>query len=225
VAGVLWDPVFGFAGGAAVLIWFGFKAFEERQPLGGFQYRLVNSVRFFVLFPAVLLAFYVGVVTGYLRGAWEGLPAGVAVGLLVVLMGGLRIVTFDLSAAVTPHAILARDHLTVFVFGISSGLAAGTATAILAGLASHRIVLGLVAGIGVFVLITLMFIVIRGAWSSWELTRLWLATRGRLPWRLTSFLADAHRRGILRQSGSVYQFRHIELQHRLASRGRSSAPQ
>jgi len=31
-----------------------------------------------------------------------------------------------------------------------------------------------------------------------------------------SFLADAHRRGVLRQAGAVYQFRHIELQHRLA---------
>jgi hypothetical protein len=32
------------------------------------------------------------------------------------------------------------------------------------------------------------------------------------------FLADAHQRGILRQAGAVYQFRHIELQHRLATR-------
>jgi hypothetical protein len=32
------------------------------------------------------------------------------------------------------------------------------------------------------------------------------------------FLADAHKRGVLRQAGAVYQFRHIELQHRLANR-------
>jgi hypothetical protein len=32
------------------------------------------------------------------------------------------------------------------------------------------------------------------------------------------FLSDAHRRGVLRQVGAVYQFRHIELQHRLAAR-------
>jgi hypothetical protein len=31
------------------------------------------------------------------------------------------------------------------------------------------------------------------------------------------FLADAHRRGILRQTGAVYQFRHIKLQHWLAT--------
>jgi hypothetical protein len=33
------------------------------------------------------------------------------------------------------------------------------------------------------------------------------------------FLADTHRRGVLRQAGAVCQFRHIELQHRLANRG------
>jgi hypothetical protein len=37
------------------------------------------------------------------------------------------------------------------------------------------------------------------------------------------FLADAHRRGVLRQAGAVYQFRHIELQHRLATRPSRSA--
>jgi hypothetical protein len=33
-----------------------------------------------------------------------------------------------------------------------------------------------------------------------------------------AFLADAHQRGVLRQVGAVYQFRHIELQRRLANR-------
>ena len=32
-----------------------------------------------------------------------------------------------------------------------------------------------------------------------------------------SFLADAHRPGIVRQAGAIYQFRHIELQRRLAN--------
>lgn len=42
--------------------------------------------------------------------------------------------------------------------------------------------------------------------------------RRRLPWPLMGFLADAHRRGVLRRAGAIYQFRHIELQHRLANR-------
>ena len=50
------------------------------------------------------------------------------------------------------------------------------------------------------------------------IARVWLALRHRLPWPLMDFLADAHQRGVLRQAGAVYQFRHIELQHRLATR-------
>jgi hypothetical protein len=41
--------------------------------------------------------------------------------------------------------------------------------------------------------------------------RNWLAARGRVPWRTMSFLADASRRGVLRQVGAAYQFRHIRL--------------
>ena len=54
------------------------------------------------------------------------------------------------------------------------------------------------------------------AWGTYTFSRTWLALRGHLPWRLTAFLADAHRRGVLRQSGGVYQFRHARLQHHLA---------
>lgn len=42
-----------------------------------------------------------------------------------------------------------------------------------------------------------------------------LAVRRRLPWRTLSFLADAHHRGVLRQSGATYQFRHVRLQEQL----------
>jgi hypothetical protein len=38
------------------------------------------------------------------------------------------------------------------------------------------------------------------------------------------FLADAHKRGVLRQAGAVYQFRHIELQYRLANRDAGEQP-
>jgi hypothetical protein len=43
-----------------------------------------------------------------------------------------------------------------------------------------------------------------------------LHTRHRLPLRLLDFLDDAHRLGILRQAGPVYQFRHARLQDHLA---------
>jgi hypothetical protein len=43
-------------------------------------------------------------------------------------------------------------------------------------------------------------------------SQFWLELHHRLPWPLMTFLADAHQRGVLRQVGSVYQFRHIDLQ-------------
>ncbi len=62
------------------------------------------------------------------------------------------------------------------------------------------------------------------AWSHYTLARLVLAARGELPWRLRAFLADAHRLGVLRQVGAVYQFRHARLQDRLADGVRFPGP-
>lgn len=54
------------------------------------------------------------------------------------------------------------------------------------------------------------------AWTRFTLTRLWLAARGRTPLRLMTFLADAHRRGVLRRTGPTYGFRHARLRDHLA---------
>ncbi|PWI14818.1 hypothetical protein DI272_12095 [Streptomyces sp. Act143] len=47
-----------------------------------------------------------------------------------------------------------------------------------------------------------------------------LAFAGRVPVRLLRFLEEAHALGVLRRSGSVYQFRHAALQEVLADRAR-----
>lgn len=54
------------------------------------------------------------------------------------------------------------------------------------------------------------------AWGWFTVTRFRLVGRGRVPWRLMRFLRDAHQRGVLRQQGSVYRFRHAELRNSLA---------
>ena len=64
-------------------------------------------------------------------------------------------------------------------------------------------------GVGLAVLVT-------RAWGNYFVHHVWLAATGRLPWRLMHFLDDAHRRGVLRQAGGVYQFRHARVQERLA---------
>jgi hypothetical protein len=55
------------------------------------------------------------------------------------------------------------------------------------------------------------------AWPRFAMARFWLAACGHLPWRLMRFLDDAHRRGVLRQVGAEYQFRHARLQDHLAA--------
>jgi hypothetical protein len=59
--------------------------------------------------------------------------------------------------------------------------------------------------------------VLSRAWGAFMVLRVYLAVRGQLPLRLMRFLDDAHQRGILRQSGTMYQFRHRALQEWLAA--------
>ena len=61
---------------------------------------------------------------------------------------------------------------------------------------------------------------------SYTQARLLLAARGYAPWRILAFLSDASDRGVLRQVGATYQFRHARLVNEvpdwLASPGRAS---
>jgi len=94
----------------------------------------------------------------------------------------------DLTEAASPAAVLGRDRRAALVLILAFGLAFGL-------VASRR----------------------GTAWPGYMAARSWLVLRHQLPWPLMAFLADAHQRGVLRQVGSVYQFRHIDLQRRLAS--------
>lgn len=64
-----------------------------------------------------------------------------------------------------------------------------------------------------------LVVLLTRAWPRFVIARAALAVRGHLPWRLMAFLADARQRQLLRQSGGVYQFRHVRLQERLARQG------
>lgn len=76
-----------------------------------------------------------------------------------------------------------------------------------------RLGYGLAIGLPVGLLLGLA----RSVWIEYLVARIRLALSGRVPWHFMSFLADAHeRRGVLRQVGAVYQFRHIDLQRHLA---------
>jgi hypothetical protein len=89
------------------------------------------------------------------------------------------------------------------VGGLVAGLANGLATWLVAGLATW-LVAGPAAGLAAT------------SWGQFTILRTWLAVRGQLPLRLMAFLDDAHHRGVLRQAGAAYQFRHARLQDHLA---------
>ena len=162
-----------------------------------------------------------GLAAGLAAGLVFGLLAGFAVGLLFGIMSGLGGVPGNLAAVTGPEAVLARDRQVMLPLMLWSALGAGLVAGLVgmvsvgltAGLAS-----GLVGGLVLGLMLGLVLGVTQTAWLGYVIARAWLALRHRLLWSLMGFLADAHMRGILRQAGAVYQFRHIELQHRLASR-------
>ncbi|WP_159074293.1 NACHT domain-containing protein [Streptomyces dioscori] len=166
-----------------------------------------------------------------LLGLAGGLAGGCAVGLIGLLadapiggyggwlvLGGTIGLGFALGAAllaptrketvVTPTELLLSNRTYTVFQSITIGTAYGLVLAALVGPVCG-IVFGLVIG--------LVFGVGAHAWGRWlVLGRLWLPLAGHLPWRVWVLLADAHERGVLRQAGAVYQFRHDLLQRKLA---------
>ncbi|MFE7583887.1 NACHT domain-containing protein [Streptomyces gardneri] len=69
----------------------------------------------------------------------------------------------------------------------------------------------------------LLYVIAVSAWGRFQVARLYFAATGRLPLRIMAFLKDAHQRGVLRQSGGAYRFRHIELRDRLAQTATADA--
>jgi hypothetical protein len=82
------------------------------------------------------------------------------------------------------------------------------------------------------VVFVVVFLGSGSSWVSYMVARLWLALRGRVPWRLSRFLKHARDLGVLRQAGPAYQVRHDLIRNHLAdqwqgrtrSSGRSSSP-
>jgi hypothetical protein len=168
-----------------------------------------------------------------------GIRGGLAIGLACAGIGlvfglpfglgfGLTGAPADITSAASPAAILARDRRSfgllisarMLAFGLMFGLVNGLAFGLMFGL-MNGVVFGLAAGIGGGLggELAVQLHSERGeaAWGRYVLARVGWAMTGRLPWRFMGFLADAHEHhGVLRQVGAVYQFRHLDLQRRLA---------
>jgi DNA-binding SARP family transcriptional activator len=150
------------------------------------------------------------------------LSLGIFYGMADVFTKQVRFITvaggtFDLGLAIAGG--IAGALLGHFAFGRLGGVAYGLAAASMGGLVFPRastVLAGLMAG-AVFGFAVGLAVFLSRAWGGFVLTRLWLALRGQAPIRLMRFLDDAHRRGVLRQAGAAYQFRHARLQDRLAN--------
>ncbi|MBO0657298.1 hypothetical protein J1792_32680 [Streptomyces triculaminicus] len=155
---------------------------------------------------------------GLLAGLLLGPVTGVWLGRGVVALAGQETRSPDLASAVGPAMLVRCDRRVfgrlTFTFGFGYGLVLALATpALLHGATSDAV--------GIAVLIPAFSIsgaFAYAAWGHFTLARCYLTLRCRLPRDLMAFLAEAHQRGVLRQSGAVYQFRHIDLQHHLAQR-------
>jgi hypothetical protein len=206
-----------------------------------------------------------------------GLVAVVGCALAFALAAGMQTASADLTVAVAPAMVLARDRRMFLSFGLIIGPLAGMAVGVimqptgsgpLGGLTAGPqigLVSGLIIGPIAWLVFTLLFSPATGAlfgviigvadwllcwllaevpvvgltgklitglvigvvtgllfgarhtaWATFVIKRCWFAARRHLPWRLMMFLADAHERGVLRQAGTIYQFRHIQLQQYLA---------
>lgn len=155
---------------------------------------------------------------GLADGLGLGLVVGLAFGLIVGLVAGLRGEEPNLTTMTGPATLLAQDRRTFLVIGFVGGFVGG-GFGLAAGLAGEPLV-GLFFGItgGGFGLLAGFAVGLeQTAWGGWVIAKAYLALRRRVPWNLMSFLQDAHEhRGVLRQVGAVYQFRHLDLQRHLA---------
>ncbi|MFD7653134.1 NACHT domain-containing protein [Actinosynnema sp. NPDC059797] len=173
-----------------------------------------------------------------IRGLLSGVPVAVVVsalliwrydvltsGLLALVVGaavGLAYgmeVPRGLTAVRTPAQVLARDRAVFLVTTAVVALAVAVAVGFVSGTgAGFDVVTGLVGGLTHGVVTGVLVAAGRTRWPRWFVTRCALALTKRVPWRLMTFLEDAHAvHGVLRQNGATYQFRHLEVQRRLAA--------
>ncbi|MFE0459428.1 helix-turn-helix domain-containing protein [Kitasatospora sp. NPDC058965] len=153
-----------------------------------------------------------------------GLAGGAALGGMAAMEAPV-----DVGTAATPAVLLAVNRATVVrralflapaitlaVAGVLQVLQGPLAPYWLGRAHAFRPWAPLLDGAECGLVTALCYVLVATAWGQWLLfARLCLPLSGRLPWAGMAFLEDAYRRGVLRQAGAVYQFRHARLQHHL----------
>ncbi|MFJ2271931.1 hypothetical protein ACIO8F_40455 [Streptomyces sp. NPDC087228] len=203
-------------------VWF-VRSSEQEHPIPAKGVRWsVKAVTIWALATAAFVA-----VCGLIWGPEGAINAYVAdYGWTYLILVAIGIAPADLATQVSPAATLATDRRfawtmtlvggvgsTVAAVAIATGVNAPGHTAAEAALYGLRYGLAIGGAATVFLGLWLC----SGAWGQFAIGQTWLALGRRLPWHLMDFLSDAHlTRGVLRQTGATYQFRHARLQQRLA---------
>ncbi len=157
-----------------------------------------------------------GLMTGLLLGdPLYGITSGLLYGLIMLVMPTW--IMSNTLHCITPSATFRASHLNTVTIAAQSGLIAGLLFSALARVIPGRVDV-LTAGCTAALVYAVAAALGSGffSWIYFRISHLWLATRGRLPWRLYAFLDDAHRRGVLRQAGTSWRFRHAIVQDHLA---------
>ncbi|MDI6104711.1 VWA domain-containing protein [Actinoplanes sp. NEAU-A12] len=183
------------------------------------------------------------------RGLLEVLPFALAVAVATAVGGALVIGVPigagrwlsvpdgsepDEATAATFRSSLRVERETLLVTTLGAGFAVGVVTAAAVGLfgggvtglggGSTAAAAALAAGLAAVPVMVLAAFGSGAPWTAYTAARLWLAARGRLPWRLTHFLEGAHHRQILRRDGPAYQFRHERLRFHLSGDPPAASP-
>ena len=154
---------------------------------------------------------------------------GLVIAATAAVPFGLRHRNENLDLVPSPGQALARDASAFRRTALSAGLAAGSVGFIGGALASifevgakasltDVISDGLGIGLCSALVIGLTFGFYHAASAYFLILNWWLAGRGEAPLDLRNFLDDAHKKTVLRQVGAAYEFRHVTLRNRLASR-------
>lgn len=175
--------------------------------------------------PLVSLAF--GCAWGWFLHALFGMGMGMATGLLAALgsLAARTLIRFDLKQVYVPEGALRGEKALIqrcALIAAASAVVVAAASGVCVGwwltrelkaqapLAWHYGAL-VGAALGAATLMS-------STWGSYQVSRTWFWLTGRLPLRLLRFLHDAHRLGVLRQTGAVYQFRHERVLRQLGGR-------
>jgi uncharacterized RDD family membrane protein YckC len=232
-------PVLGAAGALMGLYGMGINGWRTgiraaatvSGPVGGFgwswaavrrslrQRRVIRQL--VTVVPFTVATMILSLLTGAISSTVVGAVSSVMAALILIGLG-LAGDPADLAAAPSPRAALIRDRrrvlATAAVLGGLSGAAFGVALSAGDPLRATAIAVSFAVVLGTQLMVDLGLR--NGSWVAFTIIHAQLASTGRLPWRLMTFLDDAHHLGVLRQDGAAYQFRHAGLQRQLAVRHR-----